>query len=441
MYFADMVGTDQSLEEQMRSAILVLFVLLSTPVRAQPTSALPGRDRPLTGEPSVLFSLGQEEGESWELLSNVSGVDFDGAGNLFVLDAGNQRVLVFDRRGRFVRSIARRGGGPGELMAPTGLAVLADGTVVVADLGRSALSVFAPDGTFRFNVPYADSLGAPGPEQRGATPSLLAYPSGVAVFGGLRMMVAGPGVGGPPQPPTDVPVYVRPLDAKAPPRLLYRIPREAPVMRGSGDGNNRSVRITQRAFSPQPSWAVLPDGGLIVVSGTTAEYRLSLVSTDGQVRGTLTRPIEPRRPSRDDQDRAREQLAERMRSGTGMIRMTVRAGPEGVDRSVSTGGGGSGPGEAEIQAQVRELQFADRIPVIAGLRSDPQGRIWVGRAPRQVGDDGPIDLLDAQGRYLGTLSPQPLPDAVSATGVAAYITRDDLGVERVVVKELPANWK
>jgi len=55
--------------------------------------------------------------------------------------------------------------------------------VVVADLGRSAFSVFAPDGSFRHNLPYADSLGMPGPEQRGATPAVLPHPDGVAVFG------------------------------------------------------------------------------------------------------------------------------------------------------------------------------------------------------------------------------------------------------------------
>ena len=424
----------------MRAATLMLCTLLSTPLSAQQSLALPGKDRPLAGAPAVVFGIGREEGESWELLSNVSGVDFDRTGNLYVLDAGNHRVLVLDGRGRLVRTFGKQGGGPGELLVPSGLAVLSDGSVVVADLGRSAFSVFNPDGTFRFNLPYADSLGAPGPEQRGATPAVLAHPGGVAVFGSLRIAMAGPGAGGPPAPPTDVPVYLRSLDARAPARLLYRVPREAPLLKTSGDANSRSVRSMPRAFAPQPSWGVLPGGGIVAVPGNTPEYRLQLIGADGRAQRTVTRPIEPRRPGRDDQERAKQQLAERMRSGEGMIRMEVRAGPEGVDRQVSTGGPGGGARDADIQAQLRELQFADRIPVITGIRTDPQGRIWVGRAPRRIGDDGPIDLLDAQGRYLGTLAPQPLPDALSASGLAAYITRDDLGVERVVVKRLPA-WK
>lgn len=424
----------------MRAVTLALCVLLAPPLHAQQAVTLPERDRPLAGTPATVFSIGREEGESWELLANVSGVDFDAAGNLYVLDAGNHRVLVLDSRGRLLRTIGKQGGGPGELMVPSGLAVQRDGSVVVADLGRSAFSVFNGDGSFRFSVPYADTLGSPPPEQRGATPGVVAHPNGVAVFGSLRIAVGGPGNAGPPRPPTDVAVYVRPLDAKAAPRLLYRVPREAPVLRTSGSENNRSVRSVPRAFSPQPGWGVLPNGGLVVLPGNTPEYRLQLVGSDGQVQRTLTRAIEPRRPGRADQERAKEQLAERMRSGEGMIRMEVRAGPEGVDRRVSTGGPGGGAAEADIQAQLRELQFAERIPVIAGVRTDPQGRIWIARTPRRIGDDGPIDLLDAQGRYLGTLAPQPLPDAISATGLAAYITRDDLGVERVVVKRLPT-WK
>jgi hypothetical protein len=196
-----------------------------------------------------------------------------------------------------------------------------------------------------------------------------------------------------------------------------------------------------RAFAPSPSWGVLPGGALVAVPGNSPEYRVQLVGPDGRVQRTLTRAITSRRPTRADQDAARAELAERLRTGEGMIRMEVRAGPQGTDRRISTGGGGRGPSEAEIEAQTRELQFAERIPVITGLRTDPQGRIWVERAPQRYGADGPIDLLDASGRYLGTTSPQPLPDAISASGLAAYITRDDLGVERVVVKRLPATWK
>ena len=112
---------------------------------------------------------------------------------------------------------------------------------------------------------------------------------------------------------------------------------------------------------------------------------------------------------------------------------------------------GSGPARAntsvggamnrqQIDQMLAELTFNDYIPVLAGMLVDPRGRMWVQRTGKDVGSDGPIDLLDASGRYLGTLHGQKLPAAVSASGRAAYIERDDMDVEKVVVRKLPAGW-
>lgn len=418
----------------MRRVLPAALLALAAPAYAQQTS-LPAEDRPLAGTAATLYRIGADEGESWELLSNVSGVDFDGSDNLYILDAGNHRVVVLDARGRFVRAIGKQGGGPGELMAPTALAVLADGTIAVSDLGRGAISVFAPDGAFQRNIQFVDSLGHPPPETPGGVASLVALPrGGFGVFGAMRLQMGGPGT--PVAPPANhVPVYAVSLAGDA--RVLHRVPREAPVVRADGGQQSRRMRMAPRAFAPQPAWGVLPDGGVAALQD--ASYTVRVVDANGRPVRTLTRPIEPRRVTRGDQERAREVAAERMRTGTGMVRMEVRAGPGGTDRSVSTGGS-RGISEAEIREQLADMEFAPVIPVIAGLRTDPQGRIWIARNARQVGADGPIDLLTADGRYLGTLAPQPLPDAISRSGLAAYITRDDMDVEQVVVKRLPG-WR
>ncbi|HSJ16003.1 MAG TPA: hypothetical protein VK939_16465 [Longimicrobiales bacterium] len=420
----------------MRRCLPVLLLALATPALAQQTT-LPAQDRALPGSATTVYRVGADEGESWELLSNVSGVDFDRNDNLHILDAGNHRVVVLDARGRFLRSFGKRGGGPGELLAPTALAVLDDGTVAVADIGRGAISLFAADGTFRKNLPFADSLGHPPPETPGGITSLAAYPrGGVAVYGGMRLQIGGPG-GPPPAPTTSVPVYALPLDGD--PRVIHRVSRDAPVVRTDGGAEQRRMRMAPRAFAPQPAWGVLPDGGVAALQGPG--YQVQVTGPDGGVARTLARPIEPRRVTKQDQDRARDVAAERMRTGAGMVRMEVRAGPGGTDRSVSTGsGGGRGLGEAEIRELLQDMQFADVVPVIAGLRTDPQGRIWVARTARQYGEDGPIDLLTADGRYLGTTAPQALPDAISRSGLAAWIVRDDMDVEQVVVKRLP-DWR
>src|SRR3970040_14546 len=103
-----------------------LTLLLTGAVNAQRRVDLPGRDALLRSRPAAVWSVGTDEGESWEMLSNVMAMAFDRTDHLYVLDQGNHRVLVFDAAGRFVRQFGKQGGGPGEFQAPMGPAALSD---------------------------------------------------------------------------------------------------------------------------------------------------------------------------------------------------------------------------------------------------------------------------------------------------------------------------
>src|SRR5688572_609713 len=140
---------------------LLLLMLATAPAVAQQVTTIPAQDKALTGKPVTHFSIGSEDGEDWELLSRVSQVAFDREENLYVLDGGNNRVLVFNPQGKFVRKFGKKGGGPGELMAPVGVAITPDGQVAVSDLGRGAISLFKKDGTFVKNITLGDDYGFP----------------------------------------------------------------------------------------------------------------------------------------------------------------------------------------------------------------------------------------------------------------------------------------
>jgi DNA-binding beta-propeller fold protein YncE len=72
------------------------------------------------------------------------------AGELFVAEAGANRVSVFDpQSGQFLRAIGGPGSGAGQLSSPFGVAVADDGNVYVADTSNNRLSVFGVDGSFR----------------------------------------------------------------------------------------------------------------------------------------------------------------------------------------------------------------------------------------------------------------------------------------------------
>jgi tetratricopeptide (TPR) repeat protein len=80
------------------------------------------------------------------------------AGELFILDAGNKRILVLDGGLKLARSIsafAGRDGKPFELQDPRGIFVDATGSIYVAD--RGAKTVYAMDGAGRVRL----ALGKP----------------------------------------------------------------------------------------------------------------------------------------------------------------------------------------------------------------------------------------------------------------------------------------
>ena len=98
-----------------------------------------------------LFDLTSAAGITLALPTDVAvGLD----GRVYVVDGGNQRIAVFDRRGGYLFVIGQRGAGRGEFKDPVGIGTSPDGQVYVADKGNQRIQVFAADGKFlrAFNV-------------------------------------------------------------------------------------------------------------------------------------------------------------------------------------------------------------------------------------------------------------------------------------------------
>jgi hypothetical protein len=107
--------------------------------------------------------------------------------------------------------------------------------------------------------------------------------------------------------------------------------------------------------------------------------------------------------------------------------------------------GPSGPvsvDQAQIReallAQVRELEFAEEMPVLDRIATDWDGRIWVARRGPRLGADGPIDILNARGGYIGTLPAgrMGLPVAFGPDGLVAFVEPDEMDVPVVRVERV-----
>jgi DNA-binding beta-propeller fold protein YncE len=82
----------------------------------------------------------------------TAGVAWDSAGNIYVADGagvgvGNARVAKFDKDGHFIKSWGQRGTEPGQFNSLRGIALDAKGNVYVADAGNKRIQVFDGDGT------------------------------------------------------------------------------------------------------------------------------------------------------------------------------------------------------------------------------------------------------------------------------------------------------
>ena len=104
----------------------------------------------LTGEPEVerVWSVGGAGGRDEEVFSFIQDITTDSYGNVYACDSREDRVAVFDRDGRLVRSIGRTGAGPGDLARPRVIEVDDRGRLHVLEWTNLRVSLFSPDGVF-----------------------------------------------------------------------------------------------------------------------------------------------------------------------------------------------------------------------------------------------------------------------------------------------------
>lgn len=94
--------------------------------------------------------------EGLPILARISGVAVDATGRIYVAEAAQNMILVYDRDGSFMGQIGRKGEGPGEFRWLEAVAV--NGTELFA-ADRQNVSIFDSAGTFvsRFNHQLRDA--------------------------------------------------------------------------------------------------------------------------------------------------------------------------------------------------------------------------------------------------------------------------------------------
>jgi DNA-binding beta-propeller fold protein YncE len=105
-------------------------------------------------EGKVLMTLGKAgmPGNTHELLDGPSAVVAAPNGDIYVADGHggntNDRIVKFDKDGKFITSWGKHGKAAGEFDTPHGIALDSAGRVYVADRANNRVQVFEPDGKF-----------------------------------------------------------------------------------------------------------------------------------------------------------------------------------------------------------------------------------------------------------------------------------------------------
>ena len=410
------------------------------------------QDRPLSGDFPEVYRVGGLNAPEWAFFEGSSPAAFDAAGNLFVLDDEAGHVVVIDPRGGLVRTIGRKGEGPGEFNRAMDLVVWRDGRFAVSDLGHAAYQVFSPDGELEHFVKMSADQG-PMAMFTGARTGIKADPLGMALIVQGAPAAMGRMAGalaealGAQAEVEDTGVDERGLErlgldgdvvSSTPVLQGWRVPREG----NTGDLSPEDLMDLSamadlmgdiRYFEPGFHWDLLPDG--TIAWSDSSAYAIKLATPGGEVIDVLSRAISPEAVTRRIREAATAHaLREFERESEEQPQNPELAEARELMAAMM-------PDMKEtMREQIEKREFFEEIPVVQGVRATWDGALWIQRRGEEPWDDeGPIDVFGADREYVGTFAAGAprMPRAFGPDGLVVYWEFDEMDVPSIVVKRLP----
>ena len=412
-------------------------------------------DRPLEADFEEVYRIGGIAAEGWDAFTEIADLGFDARGHLYVRDeAGSStRIAVVDGVGGLAVEFGRMGDGPGELRQVGQMVALPEGGAAIVDDGHRAYLLFGPDGSFERALRFADT----GDSRAGSAQIVRPARDGGALFL-TRGTAASFSRGEASVTSGDRTIYRVALDERE-----EAVP--VPFAEGWEPRPRRQVTIEVEDpsdmfaaldgalayFEPRLVFDVLPGGG--VAYSDSSAYVVKIRTTGAPPR-VVGRPLHPQAVTERLRERARARVVEEYEATVEAQFTTSEVGgdvPEAARAQFAALMEGLVAGMREM---VANAAFMPEVPLVRDLRTTWEGTIWVQRwgsdplgqlefagagSGRDETPDGWIDVLAAEGEYVGTFSLEetPMPAAFGPGGMVAFVETDEFDVPTIIVKRLP----
>ena len=346
------------------------------------------------------LQIGVMDGEPEYIFGDIRGIEAGRDGTIYVLDAQASEVRSFDADGRFIRIVAPKGEGPGEISGANGMIMVSDSILWIQDHAKWRMVGVNPLGIELSTLPmhilsygyiYSGTVDNSGrfwkSHSQSRTPNTFPPNEGLGTGSAEGYLISF-------DPQSDT------RDSLSLGRTEYRT-----FVSKTARGGYRHYRIP---YDPRVSVHVDPDGGFWQMEDHT--YRIARLNARGDTVLVIKVEVDPIPVTRKDRQTYVDALVERS--------------PD--QRSA---------GEA-VAALMSEFK-----PVIKDLVIDDVGRIWVMRLNKDgdLGTEGEtprFDIFDHDGAYQGSVTldfniAPYLPIRVRNDRIYA-LSVDSLGVPSVV---------
>ena len=364
-------------------------------------------------------TIGTVEGADEYTFGAINEVEVGETGTIYAFDRQVPALRAYDSTGKYIRTLGRKGGGPGEYEAANGVAVHRDGRVVLWDAGKASINVYDQSGEpattwpvpggggfYTSGAVFADTAGNTYIRTTVANPPTAGNAPQARVFGASGLVQWNP--------------QGQVVDSLAPPENNVE-----PAFLTAQSPDKGSMSRTSLPFATAFVWTFSPLG--YFVSARTDRYAVTLHHRDGS----------PRRIERtqaalpvEDEERADAEaiLTANMRRTDPGWRWSGPAIPttKPFIRTVAVGDDG--------RIWVSVAAPGERVP--EGERAPPPS-VQIGAVQRSPDPKWrqPLvyDVFDPSGRFVGRVAAPPKTRFSAMRGDRIWgVTRDSLDVEQVV---------